>query len=555
MPVSLLQIGALWSYAMHIHYSTLKKITHLIQEMVPDGIFGEAFTQEKDQIVLAFTKPDQELYLRIACAAPLPFLWPVRQYHKARKNVKLLFSQLDGLRMTKVETLDFERVILIHLEKGFTLVLKMHGLLSNVLVMKGGKVVDRFRHHHDPDLDFQPKAGDFDVNWESNLAENADASTLNRLRAISFIFEKNCAAFVDRQMMAGKDFPLAVKTLLAALDDDMAYIVKRPNRIQFLPFDPGVAGALCFDSPEVALRVFFKSWFQYQSYARNYELVRKPLAKHLKRYKGQIESFYKSISSIEEARPAEEIGHILMANLHVLKQGMKVAELTDFYLNQPIKIKLKPELNPQQNAEAYYQKQKKNRSRLKHIEQQIERLETEQLIYLEIQEAFTAFAEPETLTLEEKGIDYAQSKALQAFCKEHLKLLASSKPRLAGRKHPFLEFKFQGYTILVGKNAKQNDLLTFKFSRKMDIWMHARDTRGSHVIVRNPGMQDLPTQVLEYAASLAAFNSKDKSKGLVPVQYTERKFVRKVRNGHPGQVIVEREKVILIEPFAGKTVG
>lgn len=538
---------------MHIHYATLKKIARLLSALLPDLVFGEAFTQEKDQIVLGFGNPQEELYLRIACAAPLPYLWPVRQYHKARKNVFVLFEVLEGLKVLKVETLAHERVILIDLEKEYTLVLKMHGLLSNVLLLQAGKVVDRFRHHHAPDLEFTPTPGSFDTNWESSLADTADLPTLDRLRKISHIFEKNCAAFVDRQVAQGADFKTAIHQLLAALENDTSYIVKRPQRIQYLPFDPGVPGALQLDSPEKALNTFFKSWYQYQSYAHNYEQVRKPLAKHLKRYKGQIESFYKSISSIEDARPAEEIGHIIMANLHQLKQGIDKVELHDFYQDKPIVIKLKPDLNPQQNAEAYYNKQKKNRSRLQHIEAQIERLEAEQIVYQEIAEAFAEFPEPQTLELKEGGLNYAQSKALQAFTREHQRMLASGKPRLADRKHPYLEFQHQGYTILIGKNAKQNASLTFQFSRKTDIWMHARDTPGSHVIVRNPSMKDLPIPVLEYAASLAAFHSKDKSKSLVPVQYTERKFVRKVKNGHPGQVIVEREKVILIEPFAGKS--
>ncbi|HEX2900145.1 MAG TPA: NFACT RNA binding domain-containing protein, partial [Bacteroidia bacterium] len=100
----------------------------------------------------------------------------------------------------------------------------------------------------------------------------------------------------------------------------------------------------------------------------------------------------------------------------------------------------------------------------------------------------------------------------------------------------------------VGKNAKQNDSLTFGHSRKDDLWLHARDTPGSHVIIRNPTAGPIPNPVLEFAASLAAKHSKRKHENLVPVQYTERKYVRKVKNGAAGAVLVEREKVIMIEP-------
>lgn len=531
---------------MHIHHYTLRKIADLLSAKLTGGLLLEIFTQERDQLVVGIATETEERWLRIACAAPLPFVWPVKAYHKARRNVRDLFPELIGRKLLSTEVVPADRVLILHLDQGYDLVLKMHGLLSNVLVMQDGKVTNRFRHHHEPDLTYQPAAGPWDDAWQAKAATTEDLPLKQRLRAISPILERNFVVHVEALLAEGLDFVQAVERCLAEAADDRLYLLKRKDRIQFLLLP--LPGAILFHDLELALSVFFRSWFQYSSYVRLYESTRKPLAKHLGRYRGQLDSFRKSIDKIATERPREEIGHLIMANMHQLRTGMESVELHDFYNDCPIKIKLRPELNPQQNAERYYNKQKKHKSRIRHLEAQIDRLESEMKAFAAIEADFAEFPRPQDLELTDQGLDYSRLKALMAFSKRHADLLASGKPHQAGKKHPFLEFERDGYTILVGKNAKQNDALTFHYSQKQDIWLHARDVQGSHVIVRNPGGQPLPVPVLEYAASLAALNSKRKHEKLVPVQYTARKYVRKLKGGAPGKVIVEREEVLMIEP-------
>jgi predicted ribosome quality control (RQC) complex YloA/Tae2 family protein len=119
---------------------------------------------------------------------------------------------------------------------------------------------------------------------------------------------------------------------------------------------------------------------------------------------------------------------------------------------------------------------------------------------------------------------------------------SNSKPSL------FKEFDFENYTILVGRNSKNNDVLTFQHAHKEDIWLHAKGVSGSHVIVKRKGSGGIPEPVINRAAELAAYFSKAKSSSMVLVMYTERKFVRKFKSALPGQVIVEKEHTILVEP-------
>ena len=112
----------------------------------------------------------------------------------------------------------------------------------------------------------------------------------------------------------------------------------------------------------------------------------------------------------------------------------------------------------------------------------------------------------------------------------------------------FRRYEHMGFEILVGKNAKNNDLLTREYAWKEDLWLHAKDVSGSHVVVKYQSGKPFPEPVVERAAQLAAFFSKRKHDTLCPVTVTPRKYVRKAKGLPDGAVIVDKEKVVLVEP-------
>ncbi len=106
-----------------------------------------------------------------------------------------------------------------------------------------------------------------------------------------------------------------------------------------------------------------------------------------------------------------------------------------------------------------------------------------------------------------------------------------------------------GYLVLIGKNSKMNDLLTFKAAQSMDLWLHAQGYRGSHVIVRNPARRpDIPLSTILQAAEAAAYYSEAKKESSAPVDYTFVKYVRKMKDGAPGAVIFTGNKTVFVEP-------
>jgi predicted ribosome quality control (RQC) complex YloA/Tae2 family protein len=106
-----------------------------------------------------------------------------------------------------------------------------------------------------------------------------------------------------------------------------------------------------------------------------------------------------------------------------------------------------------------------------------------------------------------------------------------------------------GFEILVGKRAKDNDQLTFKMAKSLDTWMHAADYPGSHVVIRNRDKKEIPPSTLLEAAQLAAFYSQGKAQPKAAVHYTLKKFVNKPKGAAPGLVSLASFKTILVEPI------
>ena len=114
---------------------------------------------------------------------------------------------------------------------------------------------------------------------------------------------------------------------------------------------------------------------------------------------------------------------------------------------------------------------------------------------------------------------------------------------------PFRTYRSSGgLEIWVGRGAASNDTLTFHESSPRDVWLHARDSAGAHVVLRWPRDEPPPSRDLEEAAVLAAWHSKSRGSALVPVDWTRRKYVRKARGGPPGQVLVQRAETVFVAP-------
>ncbi|MCR5601502.1 MAG: NFACT family protein [Ruminococcus sp.] len=235
---------------------------------------------------------------------------------------------------------------------------------------------------------------------------------------------------------------------------------------------------------------------------------------------------------------AKLCGDLISANMYRIRKGDSSAVVENFYdENCPqMTIKLDVRKTPAQNAQHYYNEYKKSVTAEEKLAVQIKKGE-EELQYLEsVFDSLTrAGSENDIiqlrLELREQGyVRYAGGKA---------------KPPKA---LPPVEYKSSdGFTILVGRNNKQNDQLSLKFAEKSDIWLHTQLITGSHVLILTDGEMP-PDKTIEEAAVIAAVNSSGRNSGLVPVDYCLAKFVKKPVGAKPGKVIFTNYKTAFVKP-------
>ena len=275
---------------------------------------------------------------------------------------------------------------------------------------------------------------------------------------------------------------------------------------------------------------------------RAFDTVFIPLEKALraahKSYQKRLETMLSSLSEESRADKYERWGHLLMAAQAEVPTNVEEASLPDlFEENKQVTIPLDAALNPVENAQRYYDKARKTRQAREHAEGRFD--VTEQRT-LEAEALLNQLPTLKTRADVEK-FEKSEAKRLAHFLGHQ----TSSQPQI-----PFRRYELSsGYEVWVGKNAKQNDSLTFQYARKFDFWLHARGVPGSHTVLRRPGRTAQPSkQVMEAAAGIAAYHSKARGSHLVPVIITERKFVRKPKGAPVGTVIVEKEQVLIVEP-------
>lgn len=252
-------------------------------------------------------------------------------------------------------------------------------------------------------------------------------------------------------------------------------------------------------------------------------------------------------AELEAASDAEALrlaGELVTASIHRLKKGDTEVFLENFYKEgcPPEKIDLDPRFTPAENAQNFFKKYARAKKTIKAASHNIEKTK-EEIDYLGGVEnsAGLATTTEELDQIKEELVEQGYMKAGGASPA----VKSAKKGKAAPR--PAVFTSSQGFTIMAGKNNRQNDYLTMRLALPGDIWLHAREIPGSHVIIKTDG-KEVPPATLEEAASLAALFSRAGQSGKVPVDYTLKKHVSKPRGAKPGYVIYTDQKTIMAEP-------
>lgn len=231
-------------------------------------------------------------------------------------------------------------------------------------------------------------------------------------------------------------------------------------------------------------------------------------------------------------------GDLISANIYKLEKGVKVVKLENYYSDnlEEVTIEMNPRRSPSQNAQQYYAEYRKAATAEKKLTELIEKSQ-EELIYID--SVFDALTRSNS---EDEVLELRLELAEQGYIKS-----SKLKQKPPKQQKPLEFLSSDGFTILVGRNNKQNDKLTLKTAEKTDIWLHTHDITGSHTVIITDG-KDVPDRTIGEAAILAAYNSKARNSSQVPVDYTYIKYVKKPAGSKPGMVIFTNNKTAYITP-------
>ncbi|HXX76961.1 MAG TPA: NFACT RNA binding domain-containing protein, partial [Ktedonobacteraceae bacterium] len=290
---------------------------------------------------------------------------------------------------------------------------------------------------------------------------------------------------------------------------------------------------------------------------------KKVLQTQLERCKRKSELLQRELSISEDASRYRLQAELLLTYQHEIQQGQSSVVVKNYFedtLNPvDVTIPLDPRFDAVGNANRLFHKYHKLRRALALVPGQIEKNATEQAVVEQLLTdlmladipAEVALVKAEVLSAgyirRAKNVGGKLNSPRKQFHKSKGGKQQKTKPVPPGGGVPLHVQSHDGFTILIGKNSRQNEEVTFRQASSQDMWLHARGVPGAHVIVKAGG-RDIPRRTLEQAASLAAYYSQARESTSVPVDYTLQRYVRHMKGGWPGMVLYEREKTLYAEP-------
>jgi predicted ribosome quality control (RQC) complex YloA/Tae2 family protein len=308
--------------------------------------------------------------------------------------------------------------------------------------------------------------------------------------------------------------------------------------LPFIPDDRKIG----FDSLNSAIRGFFSLKFEKEKREKETRKLSRIIQRGLKRLRHRAKKIEDDRAQAGRSEEFRRCGELLTLNKDRVKKGQSSIRLTDeFDPRRPeIEMSLDPKHSATRNAQIYFKKYKKAKDALSVIEKR--RSETEDRV---------SNLEQMAEQLETPG----QNADFEAIRRSLTQLGLLKEPKTSPTRGKQKEISGRtfltksGCEILVGRNNKENDYLTFKLARPDDLWFHAQDVPGSHVLLRRKDKRTEPSSLeVKEAAQVAAYYSKARGEKKAAVVYTQAKYVRKPRKGKPGLALVEREKSIAVQP-------
>ena len=289
-----------------------------------------------------------------------------------------------------------------------------------------------------------------------------------------------------------------------------------------------------FDSLSQLLDIYYKDKAERDRVKQQAsELIRR-VENELQKNRQKLKKQEKELLATENAEEFRQKGELLTTFLHQVPNDQDQVILENYYTNQPITIALDKALTPNQNAQRYFKRYQKLKEAVKYLTDLIEETK-ETILYLESVET----------VLNQAGLDEIAEIREELIQTGFIR--RRQREKIQKRQKPEQYLASDGKTIIyVGRNNLQNEELTFKMARKEELWFHAKDIPGSHVVIS--GNLNPTDEVKTDAAELAAYFSKGRLSNLVQVDMIEVKKLNKPTGGKPGFVTYTGQKTLRVTP-------
>ncbi len=309
------------------------------------------------------------------------------------------------------------------------------------------------------------------------------------------------------------------------------------------------ASSQTFETMSEAFSVYYDAITLKEKKISEKHTLRQALEKQKNLLQRKEKGLYEDLERAEKSEDYRIQGELILANLHKIARGQKQVELQNYYSPEleTLTIPLNPELTPSDNAQTYFKQYTKAKRGYSQIQQRLAELEAEQ----EVLSSYESKVESAD-TLE--SLNHLHTEFVE---NGYLKTQQRNKQQQEISEGPFRKYiSTNGFHIYVGRNSQSNDLLLRQIAKPRDMWLHAKQIHGSHVIIRNPeNRPDIPMPTLLQAAQLAAYYSKAHHSSYVPVDYTWARYVVKRKGNVAGYVHYTHEKTLYVEPAVPSSKG
>lgn len=566
---------------------TVSAIKAEIEDKILGGRIDKVYQPEKDEIILGIRSMGQAYKLLLTSNASNP------KFHFTQTNPSnpmtpplfcmVMRKHLQSGKIIKIEQPDFDRILNIYVESlnelgdysVKKLVLEIMGRHSNIILTdENNTILDCIKHiGHDTssvrevlpgrEYTLPPSQGkintlELDNNNFNEVLENNPSfeiqsaiyknyTGISPIAASEICYRANVNGSTPVEALTDIQKEIVFNKFAGLVEDIKAnrfypesITNEKGKTIDFSPIEMTQFNGLeikKYTSISELIESFYANRdFAYRIGQKTQDL-RKLITQNIERCIRKKDIQMQTLRSIKNRDELRLKGELLTANIYSIKKGMTTVELPNYYSeNQELAaIELDSNKTPSENAQKYYKAYNKAKRTFEALKDQI-KSNDEELAYLE-----------SVLTSVNNCTDEQDVKEIRRELREegYVKKVKNQKDKSKKHSVPLHFISQDGFDIYVGKNNIQNDELTLKFARPRDIWMHTKNIPGSHVIIVANG-QTIPDTTLNEGAMLSAFYSKAKNSSKVPVDYTEKKNVKKPNGSKPGFVIYETNKTAYI---------